>query len=274
LTNCSRAGGCAGSNYPFLTPKERDNETGLDFFDARYFASTQGRFTSPDEFTGGPDELFGFAQTASNNPTFYADLTNPQSLNKYQYTYNNPLRYTYSDGHCPEGQPCPNTSIPAMKPAPGTGAVAVDVVISVGKVAANLLTGMSNMGNIAINGSNAQLTAPFDSSSKMQDVAMHALEVLTLVSPLLAEAGPVTVMSAQSRPAADMAANEAQQLPASIRPGAAGALTTRDGQTFTATSSGNPNLEPGVKAALDAVPSAQRSAYHGRCYEPRLVSAA
>lgn len=33
------------------------------------------------------------------NPTFYADLTNPQSLNKYQYCYNNPLHYVDSNGH-------------------------------------------------------------------------------------------------------------------------------------------------------------------------------
>jgi hypothetical protein len=63
--------------------------------------STQGRFTSPDEFTGGPDELYDFADDASENPTFYADLTNPQSLNKYQYTYNNPLNMVDPDGHCP-----------------------------------------------------------------------------------------------------------------------------------------------------------------------------
>jgi len=33
-----------------FTAKERDTETGLDYFGARYFASTQGRFTSPDDF--------------------------------------------------------------------------------------------------------------------------------------------------------------------------------------------------------------------------------
>jgi RHS repeat-associated protein len=36
--------------YPFLTQKERDIETGLDYFGARYYASTQGRFTSVDDF--------------------------------------------------------------------------------------------------------------------------------------------------------------------------------------------------------------------------------
>ena len=97
----ARAGGCAGSRYPFLTHKERDIETGLDYFLARYYSSVQGRFTSPDEFTGGPDELYDFADDSSDNPTFYADLTNPQSLNKYQYTYNDPLNLTDDDGHCP-----------------------------------------------------------------------------------------------------------------------------------------------------------------------------
>jgi RHS repeat-associated protein len=75
----------------------------LDYFLARYYSSTQGRFTSPDEFSGGPDELYDFAEDASANPTFYAELDNPQSLNKYQYTYNNPLNMVDSDGHCPDG---------------------------------------------------------------------------------------------------------------------------------------------------------------------------
>jgi len=64
-----------------FTQKERDNETGLDYFLARYYSSTQGRFTSPDEFTGGPDELYYFVSDASANPTFYANLAKPQSLN-------------------------------------------------------------------------------------------------------------------------------------------------------------------------------------------------
>ncbi len=52
-----------------FTGKDRDWETGLDYFEARYYASKQGRFTSPDEFTGGPDDLFDFADVASENPT-------------------------------------------------------------------------------------------------------------------------------------------------------------------------------------------------------------
>ena len=33
-----------------FTQKERDNETGLDYFGARYYASMQGRFTGVDPY--------------------------------------------------------------------------------------------------------------------------------------------------------------------------------------------------------------------------------
>lgn len=38
--------------------KRTGNETGLDYFHARYYSSVQGRFTSCDEFKGDPAELF------------------------------------------------------------------------------------------------------------------------------------------------------------------------------------------------------------------------
>ena len=101
-----------------FTSKERDTETGLDYFLARYYSSIQGRFTSPDEFTGGPGELYYFADDASDNPTFYADLLNPQSLNKYQYSYNNPQRYVDPDGHDPE-EPEPQDPTTIVIPVPG-----------------------------------------------------------------------------------------------------------------------------------------------------------
>jgi RHS repeat-associated protein len=61
-----------------FTQKERDSETGLDYFGARYFASTQGRFTSVDPVAGS--------------------CFNPQSLNAYSYAWNNPLVLTDPTG--------------------------------------------------------------------------------------------------------------------------------------------------------------------------------
>jgi RHS repeat-associated protein len=83
-----------------FTQKERDTETGLDFFEARYFSSAQGRFTSPDEFKGGIVDAFTGLDIETNTALPYSDITDPQTLNKYGYVRNNPLRYTDPDGHC------------------------------------------------------------------------------------------------------------------------------------------------------------------------------
>jgi len=60
-------------NYKF-TGQERDKKTGNDFFVARYFASSAGRFMSPDPS--------GMAS---------ANVASPQSLNLYSYARNNPI---------------------------------------------------------------------------------------------------------------------------------------------------------------------------------------
>jgi RHS repeat-associated protein len=78
LKTYARAGAGAWFNYPFLTQKERDNETGLDYFGARYYGSTQGRFTGADP-----------------GPFVVAD---PQSWNRYAYVQNNPLKFTDPTG--------------------------------------------------------------------------------------------------------------------------------------------------------------------------------
>jgi len=89
---------CGG---PRCNAKERDAESGLDFFGARYFSGAQGRFTSVDEFKGGIVDVFTGQDVETNSSLPYADITDPQTLNKYVYVRNNPLRYTDPDGHCP-----------------------------------------------------------------------------------------------------------------------------------------------------------------------------
>jgi len=60
--------------------KERDAESGLDYFGARYFSSPQGRFTTPDPMMAS------------------ARASNPQTWNRYSYALNNPLRFVDPDG--------------------------------------------------------------------------------------------------------------------------------------------------------------------------------
>ena len=91
--------------------QERDSETGLDYFIARHYASNLGRFLQPDEFTGGPVDAFSSNDPLQPGPLPYANITDPRSLNKYSYTYNNPLRYTDPSGHCP---PCAAAAAPAV----------------------------------------------------------------------------------------------------------------------------------------------------------------
>jgi RHS repeat-associated protein len=75
-----------GSRY---TGKERDAESGNDYFGARYYGSSMGRWMSPD-------------WSAQAEPVPYSVLGDPQSLNLYQFVRNNPLRNRDSDGHdCP-----------------------------------------------------------------------------------------------------------------------------------------------------------------------------
>jgi RHS repeat-associated protein len=72
-------------NYKF-TGKERDNESGLDMFGARYYGSSLGRFMTPD-----------WAAKPTSVP--YANFGNPQSLNLYSYVENNPTTMGDPDGH-------------------------------------------------------------------------------------------------------------------------------------------------------------------------------
>ena len=68
--------GAASTLTEKFTGKERDAETGLDYFGARYMSGAQGRFTSADPLLSS------------------AHILSPQSWNRYSYALNNPLRFT------------------------------------------------------------------------------------------------------------------------------------------------------------------------------------
>jgi len=71
--------GTVGQHYKF-TGKERDSESALDYFGARYYASSMGRFMTPDD---GSDQ----------------DTGDPQGWNLYAYVRNNPLSNTDPTGN-------------------------------------------------------------------------------------------------------------------------------------------------------------------------------
>ena len=100
-------GGWAGRNSDWgandsvnqkFTGQERDPDTNIDYFKARYYGSLLGRFTSPDPYAGS------------------MDVTNPQSFNRYAYVLGNPLGNTDPSGMDPfsgdpgdggwDGDPC------------------------------------------------------------------------------------------------------------------------------------------------------------------------
>ncbi len=68
-------GAADGARQKF-TLKERDNETGLDFFETRYYSNLQGRFTSVDP----------------ENYQAMRDPGDPQSWNAYAYVKQQPAR--------------------------------------------------------------------------------------------------------------------------------------------------------------------------------------
>ncbi len=79
-----------------FTSAEHDDETSLDFMQARYYGSTQGRFSSVDPLL------------ESGIPT------NPKTWNRYAYALNNPLRFSDPTGLvvCPPGQTCVDENTP------------------------------------------------------------------------------------------------------------------------------------------------------------------
>ena len=74
------------SNSAFITSYERDNETNLDFAQARMYANRLGRFTTVDPIALTKDRIYS-----------------PQTINLYIYSKNNPLSFIDPTGEKVEG---------------------------------------------------------------------------------------------------------------------------------------------------------------------------
>jgi RHS repeat-associated protein len=100
-----------------FTFKERDTETGLDYFAARYYSNTQGRFTSADPFS--IILLRQNSKTEANLQAFNQFLGDPRRWNRFAYTVNSPLVFTDKTGldimvienHSTKGNPIGHTAI-------------------------------------------------------------------------------------------------------------------------------------------------------------------
>ncbi|HXE13523.1 MAG TPA: RHS repeat-associated core domain-containing protein [Bryobacteraceae bacterium] len=82
-TNSGTVHPCLQRTPREFTGKERDQETELDYFGARYISGVQGRFSSPD-----PSNLS-------------VDFHLPQTWNRYSYALNNPLEMVDQNGLWP-----------------------------------------------------------------------------------------------------------------------------------------------------------------------------
>src|SRR5260221_6640693 len=161
------------SNHYKFTGKERDDETQLDYFGARYYSNGMGRFITPD-----------WAAKAAAVP--YAEFADPQSLNLYSYVRNVPTTRFDVDGHFQQGQDktclaqntvnnfklMPDDLGEALK---GLGRQLVNKAIAT----ANLLSG-------------GQVSGGFPLTNEDQHVGANAADQLMAASPLLGEMGAST----------------------------------------------------------------------------------
>jgi RHS repeat-associated protein len=155
-----------------FTGKERDAESGLDYFGCRYLSSAQGRWTSPDE------------PFADQHPE------DPQSWNLYGYVRNNPLKNTD-----PNGKDCQNgVSACANYIAGGFGAV-------VNAFSSGLINAPNHIANalISLTGSSFRIgdavQPAFTPANEEQQQGANAANAVMLVAPV-AEAGAAALVEA------------------------------------------------------------------------------
>ena len=181
-----------GNDHFKFTGKERDAETGLDYFGARYYGSNMGRWLSAD-------------WSATPEAVPYADLTDPQTLNLYGYVRNNPLSHADADGHCcapyeladyvdsklnPGAAYFQNAAVNSGSPAlAATTTFVTGSAASVGAGFTNLLRTGESVGSLPSNASGAQVVSA---------VAEEGGRVGGTILAVVAVAGPKAPASPES----------------------------------------------------------------------------
>lgn len=127
-------GGAGVKNDKKYTGQEKDLESGLYYYNARYYQPDLGRFASQDILDG--------------------EIAKPQSLNKYAYTVNNPIKYVDPSGETPyefytglgagfgkslfdTAEALGNTAMHPIRALEGIGQFAADLTDEVGYTALN-----------------------------------------------------------------------------------------------------------------------------------------
>lgn len=225
----------APSHRSFFTGKERDAESGNDYFDARYYASSMGRFLSPD-------------WSAQEEPVPYAHL---ESLNLYSYVLNNPLAKADLDGHgCPPdcGDPTAETQ---AAPSSGEGRDFLTLPISgtIGMLKAGYNAFLS--GNTAANRKMGIPDTPaLQPANDGETAGMTAAPLVVAagipeIEPEAAGAAEATLLGA-ARDARDAMASEVGKKVATVTAG----YNTETGAVAAACSGGGVCAEANVVKAL------------------------
>jgi RHS repeat-associated protein len=161
------------SNHYKFGGHERDGETGLDYFGARYYGNWAGRFLTPD-------------WDAKPITVPYANFGNPQSLNLYSYTKNNPTTFGDPDGHAIID---PRVIQDAVSKLTSVGS---DLIVGGVKGAANFLIQVDNGVRDALNkvGGNYQ---HFDELKPSNDVQAKAAKVGEVAAAVVISRGKTEV---------------------------------------------------------------------------------
>jgi RHS repeat-associated protein len=150
-----------------FTSKERDAETGLDYFGFRYFSSAQGRWTGPDQ---------PFADQHNEDP---------QSWNMYAYVRNNPLIHVDPNGKqscAMVGNPC--GYLPTGPPTGKNIAIAAGIIAAPAAIAGapEIGAGAGLLGTLRAAGS-AALAWILGHPQQVQDAAAGIAEGLSGAAP-------------------------------------------------------------------------------------------